>query len=201
LFILLDCEVNINEQDSAGYTALQYSCFNGHLKIIKLLFNFNNIDVNIKNFNDLTALMLASMRGHTKIVEFLLNQGADVNLIEKDNCSALHFASFAGHVDIVELFLAHGAEVNQKNEFDQSLLIFILEHNAIHKSSKEINNIFIKKRVKKIIKIREIIASAFCSYDVPNVTQIISEFATGLDNLKTYIKKRKFEDVNYESEF
>lgn len=81
------------------------------LNCLKLLANFDSIDINSKDRTGLTALMYACSNGWLKLVEFLVDHGADIEL--KDHQSgetALFFAVRMNHVNIVKFLLSKGAD-------------------------------------------------------------------------------------------
>jgi len=81
------------------------------LNCLRLLANFESIDINSKDRTGLTALMYACSNGWLKLVEFLVDHGADIEL--KDHLSgetALFFAVRANHVNIVKYLLSKGAD-------------------------------------------------------------------------------------------
>jgi len=83
------------------------------LNCLKLLANFDSIDINSKDRSGLTALMYACCNGWLKLVEFLVDHGADIEL--KDNQfgeTALFFAVRFNHVNIVKFLLLKGADKN-----------------------------------------------------------------------------------------
>lgn len=93
------------------------------LNCLKLLANFDSIDINSKDRTGLTALMYACSNGWLKLVEFLVDHGADIEL--KDHQSgetALFFAVRMNHVNIVKFLLSKGADKNATDKKCQTVL-------------------------------------------------------------------------------
>jgi ankyrin repeat protein len=64
--------IDINSQDSKGWTALIYAADMGNEKCVELLLNHPGIDVNVQNKGGWTALVHAAYMGREKCVELLL---------------------------------------------------------------------------------------------------------------------------------
>lgn len=118
---------NVDEQDEAGWTALQLAAAYDRLEIVGLLLA-NGACPNISNSVGRTALMYAAALGHTSIVRALLAGGADSNVVSHDpedasaeedgwtlaGETALMLASWSGHTEIIRLLIEAGADVNAK---------------------------------------------------------------------------------------
>lgn len=105
-------DVNVDQRDAAGRTALMVAAENGRLQIVNLLLS-KGADLNAHdNRFGSTAVMLAAYSGHEDIVEILIHNGADVNAARSDGVTALMLASMQGNLGIVRAFLRQGARVN-----------------------------------------------------------------------------------------
>lgn len=92
------------------------------LKCLKLVSNFEKIDINSKDRSGLTALMYASSNGYLKIVEFLINNGADIEITDNQyGETALFFAVRHNHVNVVKYLLSHGANSNATDKKCQTV--------------------------------------------------------------------------------
>ncbi|XP_022177779.1 ankyrin repeat, SAM and basic leucine zipper domain-containing protein 1-like isoform X2 [Myzus persicae] len=81
------------------------------LNCLKLLANFDSIDINSRDRTGLTALMYACSNGWLKLVEFLVDHGADIELKDHESGeTALFFAVRINHVNIVKFLLSKGAD-------------------------------------------------------------------------------------------
>jgi len=112
--------ININcKENIYGRTALHFATERNHIKIVKLLSEISEIDIDNMNNNHLTALHIASLNGYYECVEILLNNGANINCKEKYyNRTALHFAVSRGHVKIVKLLLDRFAEIGKIDRYE-----------------------------------------------------------------------------------
>lgn len=72
-----------------------------------------DVEVNVRDWDDLTALIPAASSGHLDICKLLIEKGIDVNAKDKDGITALMEASIMGHTKIVEFLLESGADVNE----------------------------------------------------------------------------------------
>jgi len=73
-----------------------------------------DVDVNVKDWDDLTAIIPAASSGNIDIVKLLVKKGADVNARDKDGITALMEASIMGHVDVVKELLEESALVDSQ---------------------------------------------------------------------------------------
>lgn len=80
----LDIGVDINLQDSDGWTALLSAALYDHDKVVEKLLQHPKINVNIQSKLGRTALLVAAWNGHEKVVEKLL-QHPDIDITLKDN--------------------------------------------------------------------------------------------------------------------
>jgi uncharacterized protein len=93
--------VDINHQDSHGWTALMLACYKDHREVALELLKVDGLDVNIQNRNGYTALMRACSKGLTEVlIELLKVDGIDVNVQNSCGWTALMRACYNGHADI-----------------------------------------------------------------------------------------------------
>ena len=69
-------DIDVDIQDSHGWTALICATNERNTEIVKLLLEHKDIDINIQNYNGKTALMIAFRKGHTEIVKLLENHNS-----------------------------------------------------------------------------------------------------------------------------
>ena len=91
LYFLLTSQVNINDKDCNGTTALMCAAINNNESMVSLLFD-KGADINIKNNDGYTALMLAVRNNYESIVSLLIDKGADINM--KNNVSILSYNNY-----------------------------------------------------------------------------------------------------------
>lgn len=92
------------------------------LNCLKLVANFDVIDINITDRSGLTALMYACSNGFLKLVEFLVENGADIEI--KDNQSgetALFFAVRSNHPNVVKFLISHGVDKDVTDKRNQTV--------------------------------------------------------------------------------
>ncbi|CAI9744133.1 serine/threonine-protein phosphatase 6 regulatory ankyrin repeat subunit B-like isoform X15 [Octopus vulgaris] len=120
--VLLNSKENnnlqVNQGNNRGQTALYYACRYGQINIVELLLQQNGIDVNAVENKGFTALHLACQYGSKDVVELLLQQnGSDICAVTKQGHTPLHIASAHGRTEVVELLLQqNGIDANKVNE-------------------------------------------------------------------------------------
>jgi len=70
----LDQGVNVNEKDVFGYTMLMYAAEAGNARVVRLLLDQPNIDINIQNDDGETALDCAERAGRRGVRRLMLSQ-------------------------------------------------------------------------------------------------------------------------------
>ncbi|XP_019860025.1 PREDICTED: uncharacterized protein LOC105314953 [Amphimedon queenslandica] len=123
VLLLLQFNLNINYQNSSGFTALMIASEIKHLQVVDLLLS-KSPDINIQNSKGITALMIASRFGSSQIVELLLRKGLNINVQEYKGWTALMFACQDGCYDVVELLLSKNPDVDvQSSNGETSLMV------------------------------------------------------------------------------
>lgn len=94
-----------------GFTPLTLSAHKGYTKVIAMLLQHPDIDINKKSRASTSALMEASFAGHEEIVKMLLERSEiEVNTQDSDGRSALSNACKSGskdHIEIIRMLLQH----------------------------------------------------------------------------------------------
>lgn len=112
---------------SGGKTALQVSCHQGHLDIVKLLLSYN-AEIDLQDDEGDTALHYAAFGNQPEIVDLLAKKGANLDSINQAKCTPLHIAVNKGHLECVKVLIRNGCNVNlQDSDGDTTL------HDAIGK--------------------------------------------------------------------
>lgn len=113
--ILLDRGININTQDSRGFTALHLAAMYGHEYTVALLL-LRRADVNPKDRWGYTPLHAAGVAGEWRSVRVLVQYGgADIEATENTGKTPLHIAvaggdpEDGGSLEAVRELLANGA--------------------------------------------------------------------------------------------
>ena len=109
--ILLKTGIDINQQDSLGFTALHWAAYYGHQAVVESLLA-NGANIGLASNTGTTALYLAALNGRQAVVESLLAHGANPNIADNNGDTALHWAVSLKQQAVVELLLARGANPN-----------------------------------------------------------------------------------------
>eukprot|EP00833_Pecoramyces_ruminatium_P002190 jgi/Orpsp1_1/1176222/evm.model.c7180000056847.1 len=91
--MLLNNNININEQDNNGETALFYAVKKKNINTIKYLVEENNADINIINNKKENVLFPAVKTNKTAIVEYLLPKVENKNSTNNENNTILYYAT------------------------------------------------------------------------------------------------------------
>lgn len=119
--LLQQNNVNVDEKDGDGYTALHWACDYGNDRIVSLLLRAG-ADVNIKDSDSQSPLIWACDKGHEVIVKILLKSNEiDINIISDQGYSALICSTINGYTSIVQLLL------NNENT-NVNIKVFIHKH-------------------------------------------------------------------------
>lgn len=132
--LLIDTDIDINEVDESGNSALHLSCEGFNIDTIKILTD-KGANVNAKNNVGKSPLHISCFkqpfdRANVKenkwdtyyhvenfsIIKFLIEKGANVNEVDNDGNTPLHIACKSSDEKIVNFLLANHAYVNSVNE-------------------------------------------------------------------------------------
>ncbi|XP_069785137.1 caskin-2-like isoform X3 [Narcine bancroftii] len=96
--------LNVNYQDSDGFSALHHAALSGSTELITLLLEAQAM-VDIKDSNGMRPLHYAAWQGKVEPVRLLLRAGAAVNQASQDGQIPLHLAAQYGHYEVVAQLL------------------------------------------------------------------------------------------------
>ena len=104
----------LNHSDTYGRSLIYWACRYGHLEIVKLLFTYNYINVNIDSTDNdgMTPLHVATIKGHYDVVKYLLENGVNLNILDNYGSSPLHYASHDGCEKIIWELLKYDFDIN-----------------------------------------------------------------------------------------
>merc|ERR1712168_285125 len=112
-------EVHIPQTDETvtvwNNSVLSYAALYGHLDVVKLLLEYEELKMDPVDSEGNTPLMLAASWGETEIVELLHKNGSDVNHRNNKGYTALHSAARFGYYETVLLLIDLGADLNVKS--------------------------------------------------------------------------------------
>lgn len=111
---------NINNPDKDNISPLWRACYQGDVKIVKLLVE-HGADVFQQNDEGTTPFMIACAVQHLSVVKYLVeNTKVDLNTPTKTGMTPLFRCCSKGYFDLVEYLISKGADLSQLN------LLFLL---------------------------------------------------------------------------
>ncbi|XP_078073425.1 histone-lysine N-methyltransferase EHMT2-like isoform X7 [Mustelus asterias] len=120
-FLLATGQVDLNTQDSGGWTPVIWAAEHKHIEIIKLLLG-RGANVTLKDNEENICLHWAAFAGSSDIAEVLLNARCDLHAVNMHGDTPLHIAARENFYDCVILFLSRGADIEVKNREGDSPL-------------------------------------------------------------------------------
>jgi ankyrin repeat protein len=123
---LLEKGVNINSQNSLGYSPLHITCESGNFKLTKILLDNNpppNLELRENEYGSM-PIHLACHSRSIGIVRLLIEKGADVNAQESNGDTPLHIAARGEplrslfreeYLALIKLLLEKGANPHIRN--------------------------------------------------------------------------------------
>ncbi|XP_053718857.1 histone-lysine N-methyltransferase EHMT2 isoform X1 [Synchiropus splendidus] len=107
-------QVDVNAQDSGGWTPIIWAAEHKHVKVIEALLNRGaNVTINDKELN--VCLHWAAYAGNVDIAEMVLNAGCSLDCVNMHGDTPLHIAAREGFLECVTLFLSRGANIDIVN--------------------------------------------------------------------------------------
>ena len=110
---LLEQQIDVNEAEVDGMTALHWAVHRNDLETAELLIRAG-ARVEAANRYGVTPLLLACTSGSAALVDTLLEAGTDPNTVFSEGETALMTAARAGKTAAVGSLLAHGADVGAR---------------------------------------------------------------------------------------
>ncbi|XP_054851592.1 caskin-1 [Eublepharis macularius] len=98
--------VNVNFQDTDGFSALHHAALNGNTELISLLLEAQAA-VDIKDNKGMRPLHYAAWQGKKEPMKLVLKAGSSVNIQSEEGQIPLHLAAQHGHYDVSEMLLQH----------------------------------------------------------------------------------------------
>ncbi|KAF7556987.1 hypothetical protein G7Z17_g1065 [Cylindrodendrum hubeiense] len=103
--------VNLNLEDSQGWTPLRWATAHGQLKIVEMLLRAE-AEVDARDKDGWTALRWAAHRGHKIIVKLLIRHEASIETPSSDQWTLLRWAAQEGREDIIRLLVEMRVNLN-----------------------------------------------------------------------------------------
>ena len=128
--------IDVNQKDDKGRSALHQSVTCGNNEALGLLLNASGIDVNIVDKKGRSALHEAASDNNIEALEQLLDVSSiDVNIVDNDGQNAVHRAVIEDNIWALELLLNHpgmtALTLNQKNWRDDTPVMLALKRKKI----------------------------------------------------------------------
>ncbi|XP_022603642.1 caskin-1 [Seriola dumerili] len=99
-------KVNVNFQDTDGFSPLHHAALNGNLELISLLLE-SQAAVDIRDQKGMRPLHYAAWQGKAEPMKMLLKSGSSVNSQSDEGQIPLHLSAQHGHYDVSEMLLQH----------------------------------------------------------------------------------------------
>ncbi|XP_051569962.1 caskin-1-like [Myxocyprinus asiaticus] len=99
-------KVNVNFQDTDGFSPLHHAALNGNVELISLLLESQAL-VDIRDQKGMRPLHYAAWQGKSEPMKLLLKSGSSVNGQSDEGQIPLHLAAQHGHYDVSEMLLQH----------------------------------------------------------------------------------------------
>ncbi|XP_023265917.1 histone-lysine N-methyltransferase EHMT2-like [Seriola lalandi dorsalis] len=107
-------QVDVNAQDSGGWTPIIWAAEHKHVDVIRALLNRGaDVTINDKELN--VCLHWAAYAGNVDIAELVLNAGCSLASVNMHGDTPLHIAAREGYLECVTLFLSRGADIDIMN--------------------------------------------------------------------------------------
>ncbi|MEY2617428.1 MAG: hypothetical protein RL522_430 [Pseudomonadota bacterium] len=101
-----------NTPDANGQYGLYLALREPSLQVARVLVDWPQTRVDVRNRVDESPLMMAALKGHAELVQRLIARGADVN---KPGWTPLHYAATGGHAAIIAMLLDAHAYIDAES--------------------------------------------------------------------------------------
>ncbi|XP_060800404.1 kinase D-interacting substrate of 220 kDa B [Amyelois transitella] len=122
-FLNTNKNVNVDDRDENGTTALMCACESGRAAAVRLLLGAN-ADPAAADADGWTPLAFAARGGHLSIVKDLIDAGAKVDSRDCGGWTPLMWASYKGHEEVVAYLLEKGADVHAHGNYNINSLVW-----------------------------------------------------------------------------
>jgi len=113
--LLADPQLDVNEIDSLGRTALHMATYLRDIRAVNLLLR-HNTNYEMEDYAGKSPLRVAATMGWVEGTAVLANISSDLEQRGDFGCSILHDVCFQGHAHIVKLLLDAGANMEATND-------------------------------------------------------------------------------------
>lgn len=112
---LINIGVDINKTDGLQNTPLHIACIDKKHKIVELLLENDNLNINLVNCFNECPLITACSSNNINCVKLLLNYNSYPHRRDNKGNNAIHTASEFGNTEIIQLLLNKGVSINCRN--------------------------------------------------------------------------------------
>ncbi|XP_061383302.1 kinase D-interacting substrate of 220 kDa B isoform X2 [Danaus plexippus] len=122
-FLSSNRNINVDDKDDNGTTALMVASESGRLSAVRLLLGAG-ADACAADGDGWTSLAFAARGGHLAVVQELIDAGVVIDSRDCGGWTPLMWASYKGHEDIVVLLLEKGADVHAHGNYNINSLVW-----------------------------------------------------------------------------
>lgn len=115
--------VNITDADDRGLTASHVAAINGSLDVMKILLEYSNTFLTLRDHEGMTPLHYACEVNQTNVVHYLIESGADISLRNKMGMTCLHYIAINGNLELATAYVTESM-VNVATNSGLTLLHF-----------------------------------------------------------------------------
>uniref|UniRef100_A0A1L8DIW4 Ankyrin n=1 Tax=Nyssomyia neivai TaxID=330878 RepID=A0A1L8DIW4_9DIPT len=127
---ILECEPNVNAQNTRGYTPLQMAIVSGHEEMIEALLENVDVNLNLRTNDEKSALQLALQSDLSPdIAKNFIAKGADANVRYKESGNDLLQVLVVAQMEVAAIFLADYANLNHVNKSGLTALHMACQRN------------------------------------------------------------------------
>ena len=101
-----------NTRNVDGQAALYLALRQPSPKVLQVLLDWPETNVDVRNQQDESPLMIAALKGDREVAKKLIEREADVN---KTGWTPLHYAATGGQVPIIDLLIEHHAYIDAES--------------------------------------------------------------------------------------
>jgi ankyrin repeat protein len=130
-FLLAQKDVDVESEDSKGWTALHIANKNGHCTAVELILSHLSVNPTHTDGDGKTAFIWAASCGHEEIVDTFISRedwGMEkIDIKDKRGRTALFWAARAGHACSVTALLRAGSNPNSEDIYGHTALLVAIE--------------------------------------------------------------------------
>jgi ankyrin repeat domain-containing protein 50 len=130
---LLKMQVNVNEENSWGETALYWAISSNQVNFATKMLSVPGVNIAVVDRDGKSLLMNAAQQGSEQLVELLLSTGQlDVNAIDDRTNTALIYAGLKGSLPVVKrLLAAEDIDPNMRNDMGETAILCAARHGHV----------------------------------------------------------------------